>query len=55
MAREGQVEFIEDLMERHDLSRDDLADENPDWGKYEALHPHDASELIEWLRDYDKV
>lgn len=55
MAREGQVSFIEDLMERHDLSREDLAAENARWARFESLWPAEASELIEWLQDYGKA
>jgi hypothetical protein len=54
MARSGQVQFIEDLMEKHDLMRADLANEHAEWGRYEGLPPDEASELLDWLQDYGR-
>lgn len=54
MTTSGQLEFIEDLIEKIGLTRDDLAAENQRWGDYERLPPHEASEVIEWLKDYGR-
>jgi hypothetical protein len=56
MASPGQVEFIEDLMERQGVTRDDLADLDEVEGadNYEDLPAAAASELIDLLRDPDR-
>lgn len=54
MARTGQVEYIADLLERKDLTRDELAElaGEPSWADYERLPDDTASDAIEWLKDY---
>lgn len=54
MATSGQIEFIADLLEAAGLTALQAAElaDNPDWERYEFLLPSDASEMIDWLKDY---